>query len=270
MTILGDKVINRTENWKTARVIYRLYMNSRVHRLAELLLANHKGVQQHEVHLAPNDIHVELFWRGTRDYLKQLEKEQIGKQQGKGKKKEELVKQIKSDSTQAFAKHYESCFGSQSEKSLRKRIEEFNQCQQELDKPTLRELRDRNYNVSGTTPDLSIEELKNKLFSNLMGTEIDIVLESRSHLFVGEAKDEMDLGSNGSLILVHQLIRQYVMARILVCCLVSEDKITPKTVVPFVVRNKLDGREQAQVDFMKKQGWLKEDNVLTWEDIENR
>ena len=53
------------------------------------------------------------------------------------------------------------------------------------------------------------------LFNNLRNTEIDIVLETPSHLFIGEAKGEAGLGARGAYVLVHQLIRQYVMASIL-------------------------------------------------------
>lgn len=45
--------------------------------------------------------------------------------------------------------------------------------------------------------------------------EIYIVLETPNHLFIGKAKDEMDCHSDGKRILVHQLIRQYVIAHIL-------------------------------------------------------
>ena len=63
---------------------------------------------------------------------------------------------------------------------------------------------------------------------------------------------------------MHQLIRQYVMASLLV------DRLgVKKQVVPFVVWSRAKGqRRPKQVNFMIQQGWLKEDNVLTWEDIE--
>ena len=55
---------------------------------------------------------------------------------------------------------------------------------------------------------------KVKLANNLRNTEIDIVLESQHHLFIGEAKREAKFGDRAS-VLKHQLVRQYVMARIL-------------------------------------------------------
>ena len=99
-----------------------------------------------------------------------------------------------------------------------------------------------------------------KLGTNLVGTEIDVVLESPEHLFVGEAKEEMNLDGNGDLVLVHQLIRQYVMAKILVRLSGAKKKV-----IPFLVREELDGREQVQVDFMVAKGWLKRENVLGWD-----
>ena len=101
-----------------------------------------------------------------------------------------------------------------------------------------------------------------KLGTNLVGTEIDVVLESPEHLYVGEAKEEMDLDGDGDLVLVHQLIRQYVMANILVRLCGSK-----KRVVPFLVKEKLKGREQVQVDFMVTKGWLKRENILHWDQI---
>ena len=101
------------------------------------------------------------------------------------------------------------------------------------------------------------------LRDNLKNTEIDIVLQTKERLYIGEAKDESGFHAGGSLILVHQLIRQYVVARILVN-LTGDGK----EVVPFIVRNEPKGREPAQVQFMVVQGWLKRENILIWSDIE--
>ena len=97
------------------------------------------------------------------------------------------------------------------------------------------------------------------LYRNLYNTEIDIVLESQHALFIGEAKGEMSLGADSKLVLVHQLIRQYVMANILV------DLIgTPKRVVPFVVGC---NERQHQIQFMVGQGWMEKRHVLRWRQI---
>ena len=110
-----------------------------------------------------------------------------------------------------------------------------------------------------------------KLSDNLRGTEIDIVLETQNHLFIGEAKDESGFGTNGTLVLVHQLIREYVMAKILVDLVAESDKDKKRKVVPFVIgaSDKLESlKNTAQVKFMVAQGWLKEKNMLSWCDIE--
>ena len=72
----------------------------------------------------------------------------------------------------------------------------------------------------------------------------------------------MQLTGRGELFLVHQLIRQYVTARMLL-----EFSGFKREIVPFVVRDSLKGREQAQVEFMIQKGWLKDNDVLKWEHI---
>ena len=102
------------------------------------------------------------------------------------------------------------------------------------------------------------------LGNNIYHTEIDIVLESADYLFVGEAKHESDLGTDGSANLVHQIIRQYVMVRILI-----ERLGIQKTVIPFVVWDRTPvQRLPVQVNFMIDQGWMRSENVLEWCGIE--
>ena len=74
---------------------------------------------------------------------------------------------------------------------------------------------------------MSTKEGMTKLYNNLRETEIDVVLETPKYLFIGEAKGETDLRGNGYRVLVHQLIRQYVMARILVDRLESGKEVVP-------------------------------------------
>ena len=102
------------------------------------------------------------------------------------------------------------------------------------------------------------------LYKNLRNTEIDIVLETRERLYIGEAKDESGFGANGNLVLAHQLIRQYVMAKILL----ELKGGSQSKVVPFIVRNEPKGKNPAQIQFMKSRGWLKEGNILTWKEVE--
>lgn len=135
-------------------------------------------------------------------------------------------------------KYYRECFP-----RLRKEIEGFG---------GFRQLKPKNYNDN--------DKWKQELYSNLRHTEVDIVLETPEHLCIGEAKCEVRLGANSCDVLVHQLIRQYVMAKILV-------KLTrkAKVVVPFLV---VDCPEEltktAQVNFMIEKNWLSKRNVLSW------
>ena len=183
----------------------------------------------------PSDVHLELFWKGMRDHL----------HQGRKRKKDRL---LSVDNISDLADRYSNLFP-----NLRGRIEDFGK---------FSDLGELNYNVS-------TEAGKTRLASNLLNTEIDVILTTPGHLFIGEAKGEMDLGADGKLVLVHQLIRQYVMARILVNRLVSQARASPKKVVPFIVRSELKGKEQAQVDFMVCEGWMNRANALEWDEIMN-
>lgn len=140
-----------------------------------------------------------------------------------------------------FAKRYVSLF-----KKLHEQVKGFSS-------PASWQLLDHNYSASD----------KVKLTNNLIHTEIDIVLESRHHLFIGEAKREEDFGENKDLVLVHQLVRQYVTAAILL-----DLKGSRKRIVPFVVgEDKERLRRIGQVEFMIARKWMREDNVLGWDDV---
>ena len=103
---------------------------------------------------------------------------------------------------------------------------------------------------------------KVKLANNLRNTEIDIVLESQHHLFIGEAKREAKFGDRAS-VLKHQLVRQYVMARILLELVGKKKKI-----VPFVVGNNAEKLgDDAQVRFMIERLGMRRENVLEWGDV---
>ncbi len=123
--------------------------------------------------------------------------------------------------------------------------------------PAFRTLQKGNYDAS--TP-----EQAKRLTNNIRNTEIDIVLQSPGRLFIGEAKSESAFGGKGSLVLVHQLIRQYVTARILV------DFVEPTVkVIPFVVgESRTELLKHSQVEFMLQQGWMRKGHVLAWADIE--
>ena len=177
----------------------------------------------------PREIRLELFWYGMRDYIHQH-----------------------GGAEEAVADIYRREFS-----DLRWHIESF---EHNAGKRTLTfsELQPHNYDVS-TPGNRAV------LYDNVTHSEIDIVLETSNHLFIGEAKDESGFGADGKLILVHQLIRQYVMAKILV-----DLKDVNKEIVPFIVGDpdKLESiRNTVQVGFMIDRDWLKECNILSWDYI---
>ncbi len=173
--------------------------------------------------LPASEVKIELFWKGTRDYRYQ-----------EGLSRRELEVRVLKSYNQSFP-------------DLRKDV---------LSSQEFWELQDDHYVSSG-------DSTAGRLTNNLLGTEIDVVLETPDHLFIGEVKHESTFGADGKLVLVHQLIRQYVTATILLQ-LVGDRK----EVIPFVVGDDTDYLQRnSQVRFMIDQGWLRQTNILDWEDI---
>ena len=226
MGILG--IENRTENWKTARV-FSPFFEDRSIALAERLL---KGLGEPSG-VEASKIRLELFWYGMRDHIHMRHNANpIPKN-----KFEERYKNL-------FEELYNRLFS-----DLRRKIEDFGK---------LEALQPCNYCVSGANQ-------KWGLYNNLRHTEIDIVLETPNHLFVGEAKHKSILGYNSSNILAHQLIRQHVMAKILIEICDSKKEVTH-----FLVGDKDKLNEpkfRAMIEFMEKQEWLKKGNVLCWDTV---
>ena len=178
--------------------------------------------------LVPGDARLELFWRGVRDHIHQ---------QGGSSS---------SNWADDFANGYQRLFP-----DLRSAVEAYAHAGNFQD-PT-------SDNYRATT-----SHQRSGLESNLRNTEIDIVLESPDHLFIGEAKHETSFHASSRAVLTHQLIRQYVTARVLIDLLGLE-----KTVIPFVVGDRpTELSKQHQVQFMLVQGWMQPQNVLEWSDIE--
>lgn len=177
----------------------------------------------------PKYVKLELFWKGMRDYM--------------------YAKGGKEPTADKLANIYNQ---PRLFRDLRSQIKEF----QPKGVQQLRLPEDLNYRAES-------KHAKSDLRNNLANTEIDIVLETPKHLYIGEAKHEMGFGRDGSLVLVHQLIRQYVMAKVLV-----DLRDTGQEIVPFIVWRGAKRQMPAQVQFMVKQGWLKQDNILTWAEVE--
>ena len=218
-------ITNRTENWKTASSFAPFFENP----VACQNLANRLLEPMGEP-LDGGEVQLELFWRGVRD---QMDKERWTKMD-KGEQAEVFA---------GFAYLYNLRFS-----ELRQAVEAF---------PDLSLPQEYNYRPADAD--------REKLFNTLWHTEIDIVLETPNHLFIGEAKHESSFGNSGKLVLVHQLIRQYVTAKLLV-----EHLDQAKQVIPFIVADagKLASvNNTAQVKFMLEKRWLKPQNILSWDCI---
>ena len=229
------RIKNRTENWKTAYYFAPFFRCEKARlRLAKELLARHEGKQVSDVDLGQGDININLFWYGMRDYFCPT-----GEREG-------CYKDAADQFKKPFAEHYKRLFP-----ELYKEINQFKE---------LSLNNKHNYDLS----DVPDEDRKEKLFSNLFNTEIDIVLETPRHLFIGEAKHETGFNNaNGQYVLVHQLIRQYVMANILVKHIDCRKKV-----IPFVVANdRYHTMNFGQVKFLLDQCWMSQKNILSWDCI---
>lgn len=224
-------VRNRTENWKTAHKLAPLFRDPE----GRLRLVEKLG--EPEI-TKSSEVYLELFWKGLRDHLHDI--------------KDWDGHTLSKDMVQSLAGMYLEYFP-----NLRDEIEAYRR--EERDKHgTFKDLKAWNYLV----PD---QKAKTKLGNNLYNTEIDIVIVTPQNLYIGEAKDESPFGASREDVLVHQLIRQYVMAHILLQCLGKR-----RCVIPFVVgRKKSELNRKSQVDFMIWKGWMKNCNVLSWSDIDN-
>ena len=172
----------------------------------------------------PDEIQVELFWNGLRD-----RRNQINSDEGKSKFDNFLIDQ------------YKDTF-----KNLRTQVESFD---------GFWPLRTDNYTVNN-------EDAAQELTENLIHTELDIVIQSNSNLYIGEAKVESKLGYDGDSVLVHQLIRQRVVMELL---LMHEN--LNHGIRHFLILQKQPNRLQDQMRFAIERGWFKRSNILTWKDL---
>ena len=172
------------------------------------------------------DLLIELFWTGMRDYChaKRISQEDLEFKLELQDIYNDLFPDLRSEIVH---------------------IEEFKQ------------LKPHNYRVDSP-------ERRSEFTENLLNTEIDIVIQSPSNIYIGEAKVESDFDSKSEYVLVHQLVRQYVMAKIL-----AELTDPKRDVVPFVVCENENTRRKAQVRFMQRYGGLRRENVLIWRDIDD-
>ena len=157
-----------------------------------------------------------------------------------------------------MAEHYRHLFP-----GLREELEEFSH-----------ETR-KDSKLSSDSYTVQTEKQKKYLYNNLIYTETDIVINTPEHLFIGEAKHETREFNTDGKNLMHQLIREYVMATILIHCLEPIKKVVPFVIGDNIAQLKKSYPQQQhihQLDFMINQrklnrspgNWLKEENVLSW------
>ncbi len=226
--IIRKHVPNRTENWRTART-FAPYIcpdgKPEASSLANSIVSNAKN---REFTFPHNEVHLELFWKGFRDYCK-----------------EEGIPQNNDEFQVEAIAIYQRLFP-----DLRKNIESY--------RGQLLNLKPENYVVTNTG------ESKKRFFANLFNTEIDVVISMPGFLLIGEAKDEQAFGANSKHIMTHQLVRQYVMATIL--CELIEEKCGQKTeVIPFVIGD--NAEKYAQVKLLQHMNWLSPGNIISWQKL---
>lgn len=229
--ILG--IPNRTENWLTASTFAAVIAGAWQNELAAQIIGKAKGTQ---LSFRQDEVQLELYWKGFRDYCKS---------KGKNRKSTAFIRQT--------ADRYQGLFP-----SLRERIEDYNK-RAETGQPSLNLKEPRNYRVSDN-------ESTQRLYNNLLNTEIDIVLSAPGYLLIGEAKHEETFGADSQHVLVHQLVRQYVMASMVADMVDSDQRRETKTeVIPFIVGDKV--KKAAQVQLLQYMNMLHLDNVISWDQL---
>jgi len=100
------------------------------------------------------------------------------------------------------------------------------------------------------------------LFANVRNTEFDIVIETENELFIGEVKQTQTFGAKGTLVLPHQLLRQYVTASILL-----DERGVSKRIIPFIVEEEKVANKNGQVRLMEDLGYLQQGHVFQWSQL---
>ncbi|MCY3986179.1 MAG: hypothetical protein OXF23_03945 [Candidatus Dadabacteria bacterium] len=232
---------NRTENWMTSLFFCRLSEE----KLQDFV----DSLKTKESRSKANSVHMELFWRGVRDYRHSLIEYKVNKEGAKGKRKREIATEVDDCLESRFWEQYKCCFGCLRHQVCKHNERPLPHCQ--------------NYGICEDFRDEKGRGLQKLLYNNLRNTEMDIVFETDGHLFIGEAKYESDFGTDGKLVLVHQLIRQFVTASLLVKVQGKQKKVVPFLIVD---DDKKSPKNNGQVDFMLCRKWLFQENIRTWKD----
>lgn len=220
------KIVNKSENWRIAKLFINGSGEKVAKSIAEKVLLNCN---------LPNStsIEYELFWKGYRDYCDHID--------GKGRNVD-----IKDRALQVYNAKF---------KSLRAEIEKYNASYF----PRLN-LDDcgRNYTVSSESID--------DFFRNLYNTEIDIVIRAGDCFLIGEVKHTQSFSADSGHILVHQLLRQYVVASIILEE-ISRMESKKFRVIPFIIADG-NAKNTGQIKLLQHLGWLNEKNIFSWSSFE--
>ncbi|NLW91363.1 MAG: hypothetical protein GXY34_07155 [Syntrophomonadaceae bacterium] len=215
MDILGIR--NRTENWKTAQTFLKLMYEGKLNSFLGLLV---KDI------ISEDEIKMELFWKGVRDYRYQ----------------EGISLDFKERFTEAYIEHFGDLKSRLRDKTVKR----------------VYGLTDKNYDTTYIND--------SNFLTNIQNQEIDIVLETDHHFFIGEAKYEVNnFNYNSQCFLSHQLLRQYITTKILL-----HDKKINKEIIQFVV---CDGsivenmKNNYQVRFLKKYYDFDTERIVSWDAI---
>ncbi len=216
------EIKNRTENWTTVRKLFSPKIEGPAKRLVDELLK----ADESEGNQSGSQIHMELFWRGYRDYC--------------------ASRRItrKTCNFDGMATRYEKLFP-----DLHQRVTRFAQ-----ENPGQLRVTETNYCVNQSN--------RLNFFDNIRNTEIDIVIATANTLFIGEVKDTQTFGAKGSLVLAHQLLRQYITARMLVDEMEKEMRV-----IPFILSDSKRTLKNGQVRLMLALGYLDESRIFTWDDL---
>ena len=256
MSIVG--IHNRTENNKTANTLSPALGIDVRHEENRLKLV--REILKPDIS-TDKKIEIELFWYGFRDYVHAVLKD----------REKEEVEQEKKRLNCIIRESYKNQFGRLHDQFVRYKSDKTSKFK---DKKGVLPNPDINYNINYLdSVDVVIEKSRKKrgwgsLASNLMHTEIDIVIDTGDHnnaLLIGEAKAESSLSVTGDHFLPHQLLRQYVATSILMSMIPCG-----RCVIPFIVCDKPKNiRNSEQVDFMVKMNWLRTNRIFSWEYLED-
>lgn len=235
MTMLQNDILdipNRTENWKTARAFIPIIEYHCQHELASRIIQHANGVH---IPLRATQVILEVFWKGFRDYCKR---------KGNAKPNPEEVAVL-----------YRELFS-----KLPEQICDYND-NASTNKAKLKQLKPGNY--------VCFNDSTQALYANLLNTEIDIVLSTPGYLLIGEAKHVETFGADSRLVLVHQLIRQYVVASIIVNMVAQDNNSELKEeIIPFIIcDDPVQTKKSAQIKFLQHLGWINMENVFSWNEI---